>query len=445
MLAGTGRSYTKIARDVKQAREELDTLTQRIHEYLPGFLPAPLDFAAIQALVPDERTALVGFCITEKGSVILVVRPEGEPEAVWIEGFTQTNLSRTIHDWVAAYHSGDRILWKATIERVLNEVGLRLIVPLHTVLQKYGITHLISIPQGNLFLLPLHAVPIGQDGACLLDRYEVSYAPSATVLQRCRERAVQARGQGLLAVMNPQKDPKLVLTLVEGENIAGLFSRDQFVLLKEHKGTKRAVLRNLQGCRYLHFSCHGSYDWNEPLQSGLLLTDPDRLTLEDLQRPYLEFEEAGKKEQLEVNMTAARLVTLSACETGITEATTLRADEYVGLPAGFMLAGAPCVVSSLWSVPDLSTALLMERFYRNHLSGRMDFAAALHEAQLWVRDASVKEVAEYAEKCYRQSKGANKVELLKYMKHYQHLAEKDPIGRPFVHPYYWAAFTMNGA
>jgi len=135
---------------------------------------------------------------------------------------------------------------------------------------------------------------------------------------------------------------------------------------------------------------------------------------------------------------------LSACEAGITDILEGSAEEYVGLPAGFMLAGVPCVVSSLWSVPELSTALLMERFYRNHLEGEMDFPAALQEAQAWVRRLEAREVVEYAEACYRQSKPAQQAELLKYMRHYRHLAEIDPTAKPFSHPHYWAAFTVNG-
>jgi CHAT domain-containing protein len=464
-LVGTGRPYTEIARDVKRAREELNTLTQLIHGYLPDFLPAPLDFVAIQALVPDERTALAEFCVTEKGSVVLVIRPEEEPEPVWIEEFTQTDLSRTVHNWMAAYLSRDHTRWRATIERVLNEIGLRLVAPLHTILQKYGITHLIVIPQGSLFLLPLHAALIGEDSARLLDRYEVSYAPSAAVLQRCRERAVQACGQGLFAVINPQEDPNLVFTLVEGENIASLFPKDQRVLLEEHEGTKKAVLQNAKGRGYLHFSCHGIYNWSEPLQSGLLLTDPDHLTLEDLQQPYLEFESEGKKERAEVDMTAAHLVTLSACETGITEATTSRADEYVGLPAGFMLAGVPCVVSSLWSVPDLSTALLMERFYVNHLRRDPDACGdpdenlktrsplspseALRRAQIWLRDEVT--VREAAERCDEQidkleSRGEDvPTWLSRAWRKYAQMARKTPDSRPFAHPFHWAAFALYGA
>jgi CHAT domain-containing protein len=68
-----------------------------------------------------------------------------------------------------------------------------------------------------------------------------------------------------------------------------------------------------------------------------------------------------------VDMFSARLVTLSACKTGITDVMIGSADEFVGLPAGFMLAGVPWVISSLWSVLDISTTILMQRFYSNHV------------------------------------------------------------------------------
>ena len=99
----------------------------------------------------------------------------------------------------------------------------------------------------------------------------------------------------------------------------------------------------------------------------------------------------------------------------------------MGIPAGFLLAGVPCVVSSLWAVPDFSTAMLMERFYRNHLVDHMDFAAALQEAQVWVRESSIGDVAAYAAQCYRQStqKEEEKKELLIYMRYYRYLAEQN--------------------
>jgi len=122
------------------------------------------------------------------------------------------------------------------------------------------------------------------------------------------------------------------------------------------------------------------------------------------------------------------------------------ADEFVGLPAGFMLAGVPCVVSSLWSVPEISTALLMERFYSNHITQGMDVPMSLQDAQLWVRDLTSKQVADYVEKCYQSGKweGKSKEAIERYRKQYLEMTEESQNQKPFQHPYYWAAFTVNG-
>jgi CHAT domain-containing protein len=193
-------------------------------------------------------------------------------------------------------------------------------------------------------------------------------------------------------------------------------------------------LDRVPGRAYIHFSCYGRYDWKDPLQSGLYLAGGRTLSLKDLQNDI-------------VDMSSARLVTLSASETGITDVMKGNADEFVGLPAGFMLAGVPCVVSSLWSVPDISTAILMERFYSNHIAGGMDIPQALQEAQLWVKDLTAKQVADYVEKCYRSGNWEGKSR--KFIEHYREnilkLAEESPDKKPFQYPHYWAAFSVNGA
>ena len=65
-----------------------------------------------------------------------------------------------------------------------------------------------------------------------------------------------------------------------------------------------------------------------------------------------------------LKLEKCRLVTLSACETGLIDFNNT-SDEYIGLPSGFLLAGSPSVVSSLWKVNDLSTSFLMIKFYEN--------------------------------------------------------------------------------
>ncbi len=177
----------------------------------------------------------------------------------------------------------------------------------------------------------------------------------------------------------------------------------------------------------MHFSCHGNYDWDDPTSSGILLTDT-MLTLADLQ-------------QGNIDLSYAQLITLSACETGISDVLQGSPEEYVGLPAGFLVSGVPCVVSSLWAVDDLSTTILMGRFYQNHLHKGMNFAAALREAQFWMRYATVKELrlARRWEQIYQKSRQTN-VAAAEAWLYYR----DQPELQPFAHPYYWAAFTVNG-
>ncbi len=78
-----------------------------------------------------------------------------------------------------------------------------------------------------------------------------------------------------------------------------------------------------------------------------------------------------------------KLVTLSACETGLGEEVT--GQGVLGLRAAIMAAGARCIVMSLWKVPDAATLLIMDRFYNNVLQEKMPIAEALRKAQLSVK------------------------------------------------------------
>jgi hypothetical protein len=80
------------------------------------------------------------------------------------------------------------------------------------------------------------------------------------------------------------------------------------------------------------------------------------------------------------------------CETGITSKQGL-IDEFVGLVSGFLAVGATHVVSTLWTVDEISTALIMIRFYQ--LLKDMAPAQALKQAQHWLGTITYPQLAQW--------------------------------------------------
>ncbi|WP_437826988.1 CHAT domain-containing protein [Sorangium sp. So ce1153] len=437
----TPEEHAAWADAARGAAAALDAVIGQIREHAPRFL-RELDLVTLRAAIPDERTAMLSFCITEREAVALVLTrdPSEPPRAIDLPGVHPAwleELVTSLHAGPDAPTDGGGDAWSSDVgryrlilDRMLPEVGQKLIAPVLPSLPA-RIDRLVILPSGWLFLVPLHAALLpGEPVERLYERYEITYAPSVAVLSSLSERSSRPAGVGLYAVVNPEPSAKarLPFARVEGEAIAARFAERE--VCSQQNATREAVEAGLRGRACIHFACHAAYSWDDPGQSSLSLAD-GRLTLDELQRGRMD-------------LAAARLVTLSACQTGLTDVVR-GVDEYVGLPAGFMLAGVPSVVSSLWSVSDFSTALLMDRFYCNYASGRMSAASALREAQGWVRDAPVGRVASYAEHCYRMSLPEDAAALLRLWRHYRLIAKRTPTVRPFEHPYYWGAFVVNGA
>jgi CHAT domain-containing protein len=124
--------------------------------------------------------------------------------------------------------------------------------------------------------------------------------------------------------------------------------------------------------RIVHFATHSLLNSRNPELSGIVLSLVDEAgsAQEGFVRAYEIY-------NLKLN---ADLVVLSACSTALGK--EIKGEGLAGLTRGFMYAGTPRVIASLWNVRDEATAELMKRFYRNMLIGKSSPAAALREAQI---------------------------------------------------------------
>jgi CHAT domain-containing protein len=157
----------------------------------------------------------------------------------------------------------------------------------------------------------------------------------------------------------------------------------------------RAAATNPQLSQYriVHFATHGILDSVNPELSGVVLSLFDEKGTP--QNGFLRLNDI-----FNLNLPA-ELIVLSACETGLGQ--EVKGEGMIGLTRGFMYAGAPRVVVSLWSVDDQGTSELMSRFYKKMLQEGQKPATALRAAQ---------------------------IEMLQEQR--------------WQDPYYWAAFTLQG-
>lgn len=221
--------------------------------------------------------------------------------------------------------------------------------------QLVGERRLVVVPHRALHYVPFHALHDGE--AYAVERREISYAPSASVLRHCLARPEAAGGRALLMGVADEQTPRV---RDEIETLVPLFP--EAAALLDAEATVERLRALAPEADVLHLACHGQFRPDSPLFSSLKLGD-GWLTARDAYA--LEFR--------------GRLVTLSACETGVNAVAP--GDELIGLVRGFFSAGAPTLLLSLWTVDDEATAELMTDFYTALGSGRRP-AAALRAAQL---------------------------------------------------------------
>jgi CHAT domain-containing protein len=189
---------------------------------------------------------------------------------------------------------------------------------------------------------------------------------------------------------------RLAGTLKEAQNILALVPDSNRKKLADSFDASLSTLMDTKASEYkiLHLATHAFVPQKAPERATIVLSFVDRSG----QQGFIRLKDIY---QLKLQ---AELVTLSACETSVGE--DVKGEGLVGLARGFMYAGVPRVVASLWKVDDEATAELMTNFYKAMLIDNLPASAALRQAQ-------------------------------KNM--YEH-----PRKLEWKAPFYWAAFTIQG-
>ncbi|MCC3582318.1 CHAT domain-containing protein, partial [Microcoleus sp. PH2017_32_RDM_D_A] len=416
--------------EANKARNLAEVIAQK--QETPQLLK-PITFTEItQLLTPD--TALIEWYITNEEIITFVLT---YPDVLTVHRNPQlAELIYLVVDYRADYKKS-KIDWQKKLSDYLQRLAE--ILQITTILPSES-TRLILIPHWLLHLFPLHALPLTHD-EFLLDRFTqgIQYSPSCQLLQQI---TIHPNFDQLLALQNPTSD--LPYTDLEVASIAPKFAISQILPGSQASKTNllEQYLEQLENAHCAHFSCHGSFNADEPLKSFLILSGG---IIEDLggSERYVEWR-AGKTADIDKCLTLAeifglrfkqcRLVVLSACETALID--TQNRSDYIGLPTGFLYAGAMGTLASLWAVNDLSTALMMVKFYEVLQPG-VSIGQALHDTQRWFKSAITSDLLEWVEGS-ESFDGDQKEGVTEYLGRYK------PTVKPYGDVYHWGAFCAIG-
>jgi CHAT domain-containing protein len=359
----------------------------------------------IQSKVLDDETVLLEYALGSRRSYLFAVTTHSLDVYTLPEKGTIEPACRQLYDLLTARDQkppqeapaarAARIrqadeAWAAAAQRI----GRMLLTPARGAI---GHRRLLVVTEGVLSYVPFGALPDPESGEPLMVGHEVVTAPSASVVAAVREEiagrpapaktiavfadpvfsAVDARVATPAPATRSAPDfARLRFSRAEADNIARLVAPGRMLKAVDFVATRELAMQpELKDYRILHFATHSVLDDEHPELSGVVLSLADRKG--QPQNGYLRLYDIYN---LRLN---ADLVVLSACRTALGR--EIHGEGLIGLTRGFLYAGAPSVLATLWEIDDRTTAEVMTRFYDGLLGRGERPAAALRAAliALW--------------------------------------------------------------
>jgi CHAT domain-containing protein/tetratricopeptide (TPR) repeat protein len=327
--------------------------------------------------------------------------------------------------------------WWSNLQERLRQ--LRRILNISTIISSIpskNIQNLILIPHRDLHRFPVHALfnsPFTNEEEFkgVRKNFTITYLPSAQTgikLLANQQQINYGENARLISIEHPTNAlPNLEFAEIESEAICRIFPNHKRI--SSNDATKEAFKTNLPQKEYniFHFTGHANHNYHNPKDSYLALADEDKLTLADIYG---------------FDLTQYQLVSLAACETGITANNTITT-EYVGLASCFTACGVAQVISTLWTVESAASALLMIQFYERLQAGTSE-VVALVEATQWLRNVTNAQLRAWYE-AELAKVSSDKPALKRFLsRRLNKLSATQPDKQPYKHPYYWSAFTITG-
>jgi CHAT domain-containing protein len=425
----TEEQATAAAKEITALTADYEQVEASIREKSPQYAaliqPVPSTLEETQRQVLDGDTLLLEYSLGEQRSFVWAVTPDSIKSYALPNRGVIEPLARRVYELLTVRSQSG-----AEYEKAATSLSQAILGPAAAELKN---KRLLIVSDGVLQFIPFASLPDPTNGQPLIVDHEIVTAPSTAVIALLRQETANRKpaAKTLAVFADPvfsNDDPRVANTRAahaakdekdatadamrsatelglgdlrrlrfsrqEADEISRLANNDLKLEAVDFQANRAlATSAELGQYRIVHFATHGLINNTHPELSGVVLS-----LVDEKGRPQNGFLRLYDLYNLKLS---ADLVVLSACQTALGK--QIRGEGLVGLTRGFMYAGAPRVVSSLWQIDDRASAEFMKRFYQGMLGQKLRPAAALRAAQISM--------------------------------------QKDP---RWNEPHYWAAFTLQG-
>jgi CHAT domain-containing protein len=429
------------SKQIKALEDQRDELEAEMNRRSSGFYPLskPATLSAIEAALPGNA-ALIEFVVYRPFDpkaqdspkaygkpryAAYVVRSRGEVQ--WKDLGETSPVYEEIAEWRRALRDPQR----KDVKQLARALDEKIMQPIRAIVG--DATHLLLSPDGELNLVPFQAL-VDEQGRYALERYSISYLSTGRDLLRMQV-ARESRSAPLLIADplfgepedapvakagrdrgKPATSATARRSITTGANLATVYFAPLGSTAQEARTIKslfpdaevltglqatKAALERAEAPRILHIATHGFFLLDPPSDAkpetskvgvnGTRAINASAKIENPLLRSGLALAGANLNkapgndgiltalEASNLDLWGTKLVTLSACDTGVGE--VKNGEGVYGLRRSFFLAGTESLVMSLWPVSDYVTRELMKEYYVGLKMG-LGRSEALRLAQL---------------------------------------------------------------
>jgi len=371
---------TELENSLYKSKEKYHRLIKTLEEnypdyYLFKYQQKETTLAEVQSKL-NKETALFEYFVGKKNIYIFSIqynqsklyqieKPKDWDNRIndFVGIFNGSNLSDDLHSSteVNRFTEQATFFYKILLQQPLNDLDEH-------------ITNLQIIPDAELNYIPFDVLFYEKPGTTdnltfsnlpyLIKQKAIGYAYSASLwFSNLTSEPLQnpiAYGGYASEHSIEEEDADLPVARKQVQSTAELFKGKSYLA---DTATKSAFLGDNNAYNILHFAMHGKVNDTLPLNSHLVFTKTDslnKLYAADLYNTKLQTD----------------LAVLGACNTGTGK--VQKGEGVMSLSRAFTYAGCPSLVMSLWSIPDVSSAKVLDSFFTNLKDGQSKDVALQH-------------------------------------------------------------------